>query len=337
MKRRLLVLLLALTLLLSACGEKTDNNSRTVYAMDTVMNLTVYGEGSKEMLDEAEELLHKLENTLSRRKEDSAVAALNRDGSVDNELVSALLTEAVHVAAATDGAFYPALAQVIDLWGFGTDAQHVPTQDELVPLLAAVEESAFSFDGNTVTLHGEADVDLGGIAKGGAGDLLCALAREKGVESAVFDLGGDVAVLGTKEDGSEWRIAVKDPADAAQYLGVLTLSDAFVTTSGIYERYFEENGLRYHHILDPNTGMSAESGLVSVTVVCENGVWADALSTACLVMGADEARSLREDLADTLSFDLILVTEDGRVLYTEGLADSFVPAEEGNYSYEVIF
>lgn len=336
MKNRLLALLLALTaLLLSACGGE-DDPSRTVYAMDTVMNLTVYGEGGETVLSEAESLLHELESTLSRRVEDSAVAALNRDGSVDHALVADLLAEAVRVAAATDGAFYPALAQVIDLWGFGTDALRVPSQEELSPLLEALEESAFSIAGDTVTLIGEADLDLGGIAKGCAGDLLCKLAREKGVESAVFDLGGDVAVLGTKPDGSAWRIAVKDPADAAQYLGVLTLTDAFVTTSGIYERYFEENGVRYHHILDPNTGKSAESGLVSVTVVCESGVWADALSTACFVLGANEARSLREDLADTLAFELILVTEDGRVLYTEGLADTFAPAEEGNYTYEVI-
>lgn len=339
MKKYLLVLLFALTaLLLTACGGEEDT-TRTVYAMDTVMNLTVYGEGSETVLNEAESLLHELENTLSRRKEDSAVAALNRDGSVENELVADLLTEAVRIASLTDGAFCPTLAQVIDLWGFGADVQRVPSQEELIPLLEAIEESAFSFHAgsNKVTLVGDADLDLGGIAKGGAGDLLCKLAREKGVESAVFDLGGDVAVLGTKEDSSAWRIAVKDPADASQYLGVLTLSDAFVTTSGVYERYFEENGVRYHHILDPNTGMSAESGLVSVTVVCESGVWADALSTACFVLGADEARSLREDLADTVAFELILVTEDGRALYTEGLADSFAPAEEGSYTYEVIF
>ncbi len=335
MKKRVVALLLACLLMLTACGDKSA--SRTVYAMDTVMNLTVYG-GDDALLDTCEQALRDTEQTLSRRIDSSAVAALNRDGTVTDKTVAALLAEALAVAAATDDAFYPALAQVIDLWGFGTEQQRVPTEDELAPLLAAVNESAFSIEDDTVTLIGKADVDLGGIAKGYAGELLCALALDADVESALFDLGGDVAVLGTKPDGSAWRIAVKDPANGAQYLGVLSLSDAFVTTSGVYERFFEENGVHYHHILDPETGTSAESGLVSMTMVCENGVWADALSTACFVMGVENSLALRAEYIErgAALFEMIFVTEDGRVLYTEGLADCFAPSEEGNYSYEVV-
>ena len=176
-----------------------------------------------------------------------------------------------------------------------------------------------------------------GIAKGDAADLLRAQREKEGVTSATLDLGGDVFVMGRKTDGSDWRIAVKDPADTESYLGVVSAADKFIVTSGVYERYFEENGVRYHHILDPKTGCPAESGLVSVTVLCENGAWADALSTACFVLGPAGALALRDDLADQgTDFELILATDDGRVLYTDGLADAFTPNDESGYTYEAL-
>ena len=141
--------------------------------------------------------------------------------------------------------------------------------------------------------------------------------------------------MGKNSDGSDWRIAVKDPGDTESYLGIVSASDAFIVTSGVYERYFEENGVRYHHILDPKTGCPAESGLVSVTVMCKNGAWADALSTACFVLGTDGALALRDDLAaQGTNFELIFVTDDGRVLYTGGLTAAFTPNEESGYTYE---
>ena len=141
-----------------------------------------------------------------------------------------------------------------------------------------------------------------------------------------------------REDGSDWRVAVKNPADPSKFLGVLTAADTFVVTSGIYERGFEENGVRYHHIIDPKTGKPAESGLVSVTVVCGDGAWADALSTACFVLGEAGSLALRDTLAaeKNLRIELILVTDDGHVRYTAGLAERFEPSEEGTYVYEAI-
>ena len=240
-----------------------------------------------------------------------------------------------------DRAFDPTLAPVLDAWGFTKDERRVPSAEELKELLShtgcgkvALEKTA---DGWTVTLLDGAQLDLGGIAKGYAADLLRAQLEKEGVTSATLDLGGDVFVMGRKTDGSDWRIAVKDPADTESYLGIVSAADKFIVTSGVYERYFEENGVRYHHILDPKTGCPAESGLVSVTVLCENGAWADALSTACFVLGPDGALALRDDLADQgTDFELILVTDDGRVLYTDGLADAFTPNDESGYTYEAL-
>lgn len=347
MKRQLAALLLTIfALSLTACGETAaESETRTVYAMDTVMNLTVYGENAAAALESAEKELHTLdEAVLSRTAEGSELYALNTSNGETvecgaDDILPALIETALAISEATDGAFDPTLAPVLDAWGFTKDLRRVPSADELAALLAhtgrdkvALEETA---DGYSVALSDGAQLDLGGIAKGYAADLLRAQLEKEGVTSATLDLGGDVFVMGKKSDGSDWRIAVKGPGDTESYLGIVSASDAFIVTSGVYERYFEENGVRYHHILDPKTGSPAESGLVSVTVMCKNGAWADALSTACFVLGADGALALRDDLAaQGTNFELIFVTDDGRVLYTGGLAAAFTPNEESGYTYE---
>jgi len=349
MKRQLAALLLTIfALSLTACGETAaESETRTVYAMDTVMNLTVYGENAAAALESAEKELHTLdEAVLSRTAEGSELYALNTSNGETveygaDDILPALIETALTISDATDGAFDPTLAPVLDAWGFTKDERRVPFADELKELLShtgcgkvALEKTA---DGWTVTLLDGAQLDLGGIAKGYAADLLRAQLEKEGVTSATLDLGGDVFVMGRKTDGSDWRIAVKDPADTESYLGVVSAADKFIVTSGVYERYFEENGVRYHHILDPKTGCPAESGLVSVTVLCENGAWADALSTACFVLGPDGALALRDDLADQgTDFELILATDDGRVLYTDGLAGAFTPNDESGYTYEAL-
>ena len=327
MKRQLAALLLTIfALSLTACGETAaESETRTVYAMDTVMNLTVYGENAAAALESAEKELHTLdEAVLSRTAEGSELYALNTSNGETveygaDDILPALIETALTISDATDGAFDPTLAPVLDAWGFTKDERRVPSADELKELLShtgcgkvALEKTA---DGWTVTLLDGAQLDLGGIAKGYAADLLRAQLEKEGVTSATLDLGGDVFVMGRKTDGSDWRIAVKDPADTESYLG----------------------GVRYHHILDPKTGCPAESGLVSVTVLCENGAWADALSTACFVLGPDGALALRDDLADQgTDFELILVTDDGRVLYTDGLDGAFTPNDESGYTYEAL-
>lgn len=349
MKRQLAALLLTIfALSLTACGETAaESETRTVYAMDTVMNLTVYGENAAAALESAEKELHTLdEAVLSRTAEGSELYALNASNGETvecgaDDILPALIETALTISDATDGAFDPTLAPVLDAWGFTKDERRAPSADELKELLShtgcgkvALEKTA---DGWTVTLLDGAQLDLGGIAKGYAADLLRAQLEKEGVTSATLDLGGDVFVMGRKTDGSDWRIAVKDPADTESYLGVVSAADKFIVTSGVYERYFEENGVRYHHILDPKTGCPAESGLVSVTVLCENGAWADALSTACFVLGPDGALALRDDLADQgTDFELILATDDGRVLYTDGLAGAFTPNDESGYTYEAL-
>ena len=315
MTKRMLtaVLTAALALSLTACGggeQQEMGETRTVYTMDTVMNLTAYGENASAALDAAEETLRTLDAKLDRHDETSTVSALNRDGTVEDAELAQLTDIAQTIGALSGGAFDPTVAPVMDAWDFTGDAPRVPSDEELSALLAHVGLENLAVDGNTIALS----------------------------DGAQLDLGGDVGLLGAKPDGSDWRVAGKDPADPSKFLGVLTAADTFVVTSGIYERGFEENGVRYHHIIDPKTGKPAESGLVSVTVVCGDGAWADALSTACFVLGEAGSLALRDTLAaeKNLRIELILVTDDGHVRYTAGLAERFEPSEEGTYVYEAI-
>lgn len=315
MRKYALIISFTLCLLLSGCGTNTAMHNNMVFTMDTVMDVTVYGKGGKAALAAAEKELYRLDALLARGVEGSAVYAYNHSGSVEDEELAALLARADEISAATAGAFDIYLGGVLDLWGFGSGAgeYRVPTEEELsdAPRL----------------------LDLGGIAKGYAGERLFEIMAENGVQSAVLDLGGDVALWGEKLDGL-WTVAIKDPTPGVDYLGVLrTEGDCFVMTSGVYERFFEENGVQYHHVIDPKTRCPAESGLVSVTVICESGVWADALATACCVMGAERALALREGLADTMAFDLILVDVDGHVRYT---CAGFTPELGNDYVYEQV-
>ena len=347
MKRFASFLLAAAMLVsLTACGAQ-KNTAKTVYAMDTVMNLTAYGSDAQAALDEAEELLYHLDALLDRHDAQSAVSALNRSGYTEDTTLVQLIQDALSLSAETGGAFDPTLAPVLDAWGFGTESPRVPSEDELARLLEKTgAENVSVSDGTTsVTLAPGVQIDLGGIAKGYAGDCVKEIFENHGC-TGVIDLGGDVVFAGMKDDGSPWRIAIKDPNKPSDFLGTLSANnECAVVTSGIYERNFEQDGVTYHHIIDPATGKPAESGLVSVTVICGCGEEADALSTALFVMGADRAEKLcakafsaaldsNHPPSDRTIFSYILVTDDNRVLYSSTLGDDFTPNTESGYAYE---
>lgn len=326
MTKRMLtaVLTVALTLSLTACGGRTRQEAgetRTVYTMDTVMNLTAYGENASAALDAAEETLRALDAKLDRHDETSTVSALNRDGTVEDAELAQLTDIAQTIGALSGGAFDPTVAPVMDAWDFTGDAPRVPSDEELSALLAHIGLEKLSVDGNTVTLSDGAQLDLGGIAKGYAAGRVRTILREAGVTSAIISLGGNVAAVGKKPDGSAWTVGLQDPDRPEAYFGTVSIEDACVVTSGAYQRYFEENGVCYHHILDPHTGCPAESGLKSVSVVAKDDTLADALSTALFVMGLDAGAELWN--SSGLSFEAVFVTDDNTVWITPGLAGRY--------------
>jgi thiamine biosynthesis lipoprotein len=333
------ILAALLALSLSGCGSGAAKPETTeLFAMDTLMNLTAYGSGAKKALSDASAEISRLESLLSRTEGSSEVSQLNKNGGnpmkVDPE-VAKLIRKSVEYSKATDGAFDITIAPVVSAWGFTTDHYQVPPQSELDALLKNVDFSRITVEGDTVTLGADQSIDLGGIAKGYTSDRIAALFADDGVKSGMISLGGNVYVRGDKPDGSAWHVAVQDPNDSKSYVGILSLKDAFAVTSGGYQRYFTQDGKTYHHIMDPSTGHPAESGLVSVTVVSsDNGTMCDAFSTALFVMGEKKALSFWR--TGGYRFDLVLVTSDGRVLITDGIAGRFEETEGSGYHYEVV-
>jgi thiamine biosynthesis lipoprotein len=349
MKRLVSALLAAgMALSLAGCGTTAASSSASsgtetaqtaqLFAMDTVMNLTAYGSGAKTALKKSQDEITRLENLLSRTKTDSEVSDINSHpgtGVTVSSETAGIIKKALHFSAVTNGCFDITIAPVVSAWGFTTGNYQVPSASQLASLLKEVDYTKVSVSGNTVTTGAGQSIDLGGIAKGYASDQIAAIYKKAGVTSGMISLGGNVWVDGKKPDGSKWRVAVQDPNDTSKYVGVLKLSDAFAITSGGYQRYFDKDGKRYHHIIDPSTGAPSESGLISATIVSsDNGTMCDALSTAVFVMGEKKALELWRNSG--LKFDMVLVTDKGKVLITKGISGQFEKESGTSYEYEVV-
>lgn len=344
-RRSVPALCLILLLSLSGCSPAGGEAVQEFFAMDTLMRVQLSGPKAEAAVQAAVAEVNRLDRLLSRTGEDSDVARINAHAGDGGEVTvsqetAVLLAQALEASAATGGAFDVTIAPVMDAWGFGTSEAElrVPAQDELSALLPLVDSGALHVDTtrNTARLDAPgAELDLGGIAKGYAADRLMALLSGYDVSSALLNLGSStIAALGTRPDGGPWRIALRDPQDEDGQLLVLALSDQVLSTSGGYERFFEADGVVYHHILDPETGMPARSGLLSVTVVSDQGAEADALSTALYVMGPEQALGFWRT-RDT--FECILCLDDGTVLVTEGLEDAVTfKGDVNGYTCEIV-
>ena len=323
-RRRAGALALLVLLLLPLCGCAPQADTREIFAMDTVMELTVYGSGAADRTRETAELLSGLEAKLSVTRADSEVARLNAGKTVDlSKETAELLRRSLRLRDETGGALEPFLYPLTRLWGFTTGDYRVPSDAEIAETLAGIRGGSYTLEGDTASLHGLA-LDFGAVAKGYAGQLAAERLRAAGVTSAILSLGGTVQTVGLKPDGSLWNVAIRDPEDPEGYLGVLAVGETAVVTSGGYQRYFEEDGVRYIHILDPETGRPADAGLSSVTIVSADGLLADGLSTALYVLGLDRAEALWRDRSD---FEAVLVAKDGAIYVTAGLAEAFSGAE----------
>ena len=319
MKKTVLCLLFALTLT-GCAGQAGGQEPKTItlFAMNTYMELRAYG--GEAALTEAAALIYALDGALSVTNAESEIYALNRDKRAALSPDAAELTgAALELCARTDGALDVSIYPVSCAWGFTTGEYHVPSEEELSRLLLAVDYRRVRLSGGAAELGEDMMIDLGSVAKGFASGRVIALLREAGVSSALVNLGGNVQTLGTKPDGSLWRVGIRDPFGDGN-LGVVEVADKAVITSGGYERFFERDGEIYWHILDPATGSPARAGLVSVTVIGEDALVCDGLSTALFVMGPDRAAALWRESGD---FEAVLVTDGGDVLITEGLEDSF--------------
>lgn len=308
----------------AAADKNAEPNSRTVFAMDTVMELSAYG-ADDALMEAAEQEILGLESRLSVTDAGSEIYALDHNGLAElSPDTTELMQTALEMCERTDGALDVSIYPVLRAWGFTTGSYQIPTQEEIENLLTQVDYRKVTLENGTASIAQGMEVDLGSVAKGYTGDQVSQLLREGGVTSALLNLGGNVQLVGGKPDGSDWRVAVQDP-ESDGYLGVLSLRDKAAITSGGYERYFVgDDGEVYWHIIDPATGAPARSGLISVTVIGDRGVVCDALSTALFVMGLDKAAEYWRRYGD---FEAVFVAEDGSVAITSGLQDCFTLAD----------
>ena len=298
---------------------------RDVFAMDTYMTVKAYGSNGDAAVDAAVDEINRLDALLSTGKKDSEIGQINaNNGGQLSEDGAILMERSLELYKSTNGAFDVAIYPVMKAWGFTDGNYQVPDADTLKATLELVDPSLIDYDKETSTVSFKKDgvqIDLGGIAKGYTSSRIMDIYKEKGVTSGLVNLGGNAQVFGTKPDGSLWRVAVQSPDSEDEYLGVLETKDKAIITSGGYERYFEKDGVTYHHIIDPSTGYPADNGLISVTIVSADGTLADGLSTSLFVMGKDKATNYWKAHSD--EFDMILLTDDEKLYVSEGIKDSF--------------
>lgn len=301
----------------------TEPVSKDVFAMDTYMTLTAYGEGASEALDKAEKEILRIEELVSTGIKTSEISQINQEGEAHvSKDTEELILRSRELYKDTDGVFDISIYPVMKAWGFTDQNYRIPDQAELAGLLDLMGADGISVENGHMSVSKEGmQIDLGGIAKGYTSGRVMDIFRENGIEHAVISLGGNVQTLNDKPDGSSWRVAIENPENTSDYIGILEVKNKAVITSGGYERYFEENGKIYHHIIDPSTGYPADSGLTSVTIVSEDGTLADGLSTSLFIMGKEKAEAYWRKHADR--FDVIFVEEDGTVSVSEGIADAF--------------
>lgn len=327
--RRILILVLGLALCLTGCSESAPIEQE-LFAMDTVMRLRLWGPEAQQAGVQLEQLLQTLESQYSVTRAGSLLDRLNGGQAV--ELApdqAALLAQTMELSRRTGGALDPTLYPVTLLWGFTTGSYRVPGEAEIRQALSHTGLDKLQLTDRSAALAPGAMLDLGAVAKGWAAvQAIHLLEGLDGVECALLALGGNVQTYGVKPDGRPWEIGIQDPFGSGT-AGILHLEGTWsVVTSGGYQRYFESDGRRYCHILDPATGAPADSGLASVTIVARDGLLADGLSTALYVMGLEQGEAFWRDAGD---FEAVWITDAGAVYATEGLAPALT-----NCTYEVV-
>lgn len=294
--KRIFALILALTLLLCGCESKPQEH--TVFCMDTIMDFKIWGKDAHEACMKLGVELQGLEYRWSAHSEHSILAELNKGKELGFGPESAEVFGRIEeIRQLTNGAFHPQMKSLSEIWGFYDEQHRVPSQAEIDAAMA------------------DPQWDLGGALKGYAGQKCVALLDDLKIDRALLNLGGNVQTYGEKPNGTPWQVGIQNP-DGGDYIGIVSVSGTMaIVTSGDYQRYFEKDGVRYHHILDPETGYPADSGLRSVTVICEDGLTADCLSTALFVMGLEKASEFWRESDD---FEAVFIAEDGTIHATEG-------------------
>lgn len=310
--------------------KEVSADTFTGTAMGTAVKKTIYSPNKKTseaISKQIDECLLQLDNQLSVRNLDSDVARCNRNYAVEGlyEMSPAILSylkQELTIYEETKGAFSPCIRPLAYVWGIEEGASEIPAEADIQSALERIDASAIEVRDTGIVFHKpDIALDFGASGKGIACDEVVKLLEQTDASGGIISIGGSIAVYGSKDDKKEWYIGIRDPrGEEDDMMAVLDCkSGTFISTSGDYEKYFELDGKRYHHILDPNTGYPADNGLISVTIICDNGLVSDAMSTACFVMGLDKGMKYAEEKG----VEAIFVTQDKQVYITDGIRKKF--------------
>lgn len=335
-KRRLIAVLfiiMSISIIISSCStdieEPNDESvSKTEFVLGTVVTVKLYNNATEEVFSTVFHKLREIEEKMTINSKDSEVISINSKAGEGFVKISDdtfyVIDKGRYFSEISKGRFEISIGPLVKLWNIGSEDAKVPTENEIENRKALIDFNnvILKESEKSVMLKEEGmTLDLGGIAKGYGADEVVKILEEHGVKHAIVNLGGNVFAYGNKPDGSPWRIGVQNPkSPRGDYIGIAEVVNKTVVTSGIYERYFEEEGKQYHHILDPDTGYPVENNLAGVSIIADSSIDADSLSTAAFALGIDEGMKLIETLDDT---EAVFVTKDSEVHITSGLKDSF--------------
>lgn len=307
----------------SGCSPKESEQekplSAEIFALDTVISLSVWGV-SQETLDGAVAQCYQYEKLLSRTIEGSDVYRINHSKGEYTEVSEdtvMLVRKSIEFSEASDGYFDITISPVKDLWDFKAENPAVPARDTIDKELARVGYRNIEIEGNRIRMKSGAQIDLGAVAKGYIADKIAEYLRAEGVEKAILNLGGNIVMVGEKEEGIPWTVGIKNP-DGGQneYIATVDVKDASVVTSGVYERFFEVDSVIYHHLLDPFTGYPVQNKVKSVTIVSQSSLDGDILSTTCFVLGPEKGLQLIESMEGA---EAVYIMEDKSIIKSSGI------------------
>ncbi|GAA0744981.1 FAD:protein FMN transferase [Clostridium oceanicum] len=328
--KKLTIIFLCFSLLVfSGCTKKLEPKETETFLMGTIVKLKVYGKNADKALEDSVRRISDIEKKMSTNITSSEISTINKNAGKKFTKISKdsfnVIKSSINYSKKTSGAFDITVEPLVKLWGIGTDKAHVPSESEIKNKVSYINYNDVILDSKNsyVKLKNENQaIDLGGIAKGYTADEIKKVLLKNDIESAFINLGGNLYVLGKNpEKHANWNIGIQNPLEPrGDYLGIVSTKDKSIVTSGTYERFFEKNGKRYHHIFNTKTGYPAETGLLSVSIISDKSIDGDALSTSSFALGLDKGIKLIESLDNV---EAIFVTKNKKVYLTSGLKDNF--------------
>lgn len=312
----------------SSDPTKTDFLTGSEFLLNTVITINLYDKQEQEILDGCFDLIAEYENIFSRTIETSELYYLNNrtipaeDGTYQlSDSLAEILSRSLSYGELTKGAFDITIEPVSSLWNFTSVTPIIPSDKDIQAALPYVNYNYIHLNGNRLSFdNDQVGIDLGAIAKGYIADKVKDYLIAHGVENAMINLGGNVLCVGTKPDGTPFHVGIQKPfADRNETIAIMDISDLSVVSSGIYERFFEADGVSYHHILNPKTGYPFKNDLISVTIISNKSLDGDCLSTSCFALGLQKGLELIASLEDTYA---VFITSDYEIYYSEGFQDA---------------